>query len=61
MFNKETFERLNKIIEEDDFFTVPPGLSQEEFRQFMIDCADGKIEPSTKGKKNDLPDDNQTS
>lgn len=61
MFSKETFERLNKILEEDDFFEMPSGLSREEKRQFIIDCADGKIEPSTKGKKNDLPDDNQTS
>ena len=60
-FSKETYDRLQKIIEEDDFFTVPSGLSREELRQFFIDCANGKIEPSTKGKKNDLSDDHQAS
>lgn len=50
-FSKETFNELNRIIEEDDFFEMPTGLSREEKRQFIIDCADGKIKPSTKGKK----------
>lgn len=61
MFSKETFNELNRILEEDDFFEMPSGLSREEKRQFIIDCANGLIKPSTKGKKNDLPDDNSSS
>ena len=49
-FSKETFEHLKKIIEEEDFYKMPKGLSREERRQFIIDCADGKVIPSTKGK-----------
>lgn len=26
-------------------FTVPDGLTREKFRQWIIDCAEGKIEP----------------
>lgn len=58
MFSKETFNELNRIAEEDDFFEMPSGLSREEKRQFIIDCANGLIEPTTKGSKRDLPDDN---
>lgn len=57
MFSKETFNELNRIAE-DDFFEMPSGLSREEKRQFIIDCANGLIEPTTKGTKRDLPDDN---
>lgn len=56
--NDETFNRLKKILEEDDFYEMPQGLSREEIRQFIIDCADGKIHPSSKGTKNDLSNDN---
>lgn len=50
-FDDKTFKRLKQILEEDDFFEMPSGLSREEKRQFIFDCADGKIEPSSKGNK----------
>jgi hypothetical protein len=59
MFSKETLNKLCRILKEDDFFEMPHGLSRDERRQFISDCANGLIEPNTKGTNSDLSDDNQ--
>lgn len=59
MFSTEKLNELCKILKEDDFFEMPSGLSRDERRLFISDCANGLIEPSTKGTNSDLSDDNQ--
>lgn len=44
--NNVTFdlERMKKAVE-GPFFTLPNGLSMEEFKEFIIKAANGEIEP----------------
>ena len=47
--NKELIDRLEKNLNGDSF-TIPSGLSREEKRKFIMDCANGKVEPDKKKK-----------
>lgn len=37
------------------FWTMPAGLSREEKRQYITDCANGKIEPDRKAEGEPQP------
>ena len=42
-------ERMERALASPRF-TVPHGLSDEELRQFILDCAAGKIAPDDERK-----------
>lgn len=43
-WSEEEFQRVKEAIEAPSY-TAPDGLTREQWRQWVKDCADGKIEP----------------
>lgn len=49
MIDKKMLQRLKQNLEGDSF-TMPTGLTREQKRQFIKDCASGKVQPDKKRK-----------
>lgn len=50
MINKKVLQRLKENLN-GDTFTMPQGLTREQKRQFIQDCASGKVQPDSKKRK----------
>lgn len=41
-------EKMKEILE-GDFYRMPSGMTRDEMREFIIDVAEGKVEPVVNG------------